>query len=126
MNGILKRNSSDLFHQIRKEGNRANHHGLSDYDRALRALKYAHQLAWWFYRTHCIKRCKFNIFVLPPDQTIEWEKTAQELSSIKEVNQALADRLNEKELHLLSLENNEKAAVDKQLAKIKELKQLLE
>ena len=125
VNGILKQNSSDLFHQIRKEGNRANHHGLSDYDRALRVLKYTHQLACWFYHAY-IDQCKLNPFVLPPDPAIEWEKTAQELSSIKEVNQALADRLNEKELYLLSVENNERADVDRQLAEIKELKQLLE
>jgi serine/threonine protein kinase/ABC-type phosphate/phosphonate transport system substrate-binding protein len=124
MNGILKQNSSDLFHQIRKEGNRANHHGLSDYDRALRVLKYAHQLACWFYHTY-VDRCPLNTFVLPPDPAIEWEKTAQELSSIKEINQALADRLNEKELYLLSVDNKEKAEIDRQLAEIKELKQLL-
>jgi serine/threonine protein kinase len=125
LNGLLKQNSSDLFHQIRKEGNRANHHGLNDYVQALRVLKYAHQLACWFYHTY-VDQCKLNPFVLPPDPAIEWEKTAQELSSIKEVNQALADRLNEKELYLLSVENNERADVDRQLTEIKELKQLLE
>jgi serine/threonine protein kinase len=124
INGLLKQNSSDLFHQIRKEGNRANHHGLNDYSQALRVLTYAHQLACWFYHTY-VDQCKLNPFVLPPDPAIEWEKTAQELSSIKEVNQALADRLNEKELYLLSVENNERADVDRQLAEIKELKQLL-
>lgn len=124
MNGILKQNSSDLFHQIRKEGNRANHHGLSDYNLALRVLKYAHQLACWFYHTY-VDRCNFNTFILPPDPAIEWEKTAQELSSTREVNQALADRLNEKELYLLSVTNSEEDEVEKQLAEIEELKQLL-
>lgn len=124
MNGILKQNSIDLFHQIRKEGNRANHHGLSDYNRALRVLKYAHQLACWFYHTY-VDQCNFNTFALPPDPAIEWDKTAQELSSIREVNQALADRLNEKELYLLSVKNSEGDEVEKQLAEIEELKQLL-
>ena len=124
MNGILKQNSIDLFHQIRKEGNRANHHGLSDYNRALRVLKYAHQLACWFCHTY-VDQCNFNTFALPPDPAIEWEKTAQELSSIREVNQALADRLNEKELYLLSVKNSEGDEVEKQLAEIEELKQLL-
>lgn len=76
MNGILKQNSSDLFHQIRKEGNRANHHGLSDYNRALRVLKYSHQLACWFYHTY-VNQCSLSTFVLPPDPAIE---TAQLLS----------------------------------------------
>ena len=125
MNGILRQNSSDLFHQIRREGNQANHHGLSDYNRALRVLEYAHRLACWFYRAY-MDKCELNTFVLPPDLEIEWEKTTQELSSIKEINQVLTDRLNEKELYLLSVENNNGTDVDKQLAEIKELRQLLE
>ncbi len=151
-NGILKQKSSNLFHDIRRDGNKANHPridgnkaiqcGLSDYDRALRRLKDAHQLACWFYNTHK-DECDLNTFTIPPDPAIEWEKTAQVLDDIKAVNQALANKLVEKELQLNELstaEINERAAIDslslrdasrtetlreRQLGEIKELKQLL-
>jgi ABC-type phosphate/phosphonate transport system substrate-binding protein/tRNA A-37 threonylcarbamoyl transferase component Bud32 len=136
-NGILKQKSSNLFHDIRRDGNKANHPridgnkaiqcGLSDYDRALRRLKDAHQLACWFYNTHK-DECDLNTFIMPPDPAIEWEKTAQILDDIKAVNQALANKLAEKELQLNELstaEINERAAITRQLGEIKELKQLL-
>jgi serine/threonine protein kinase len=136
-NGILKQKSSNLFHDIRRDGNKANHPridgnkaiqcGLSDYDRALRRLKDAHQLACWFYNTHK-EECDLNTFTIPPDPAIEWEKTAQILDDTKAVNQSLANKLAEKELQLNELstaEINERAAIDRQLGEIKELKQLL-
>lgn len=138
LNGILKQKSSNLFHDIRRDGNKASHpridgnkaiqRGLSDYDRALKRLKDAHQLACWFYNTHKDER-QLNTFTLPPDPAIEWEKTAQILDDTKAVNQALADKLAEKELQLNELstaEINERSAIDRQLGEIKELKQLLE
>jgi serine/threonine protein kinase len=137
-NGILKQNSSYLFHDIRIDGNKAIHprvdcnksiqRGLIDYDRALKRLKDAHQLACWFYNTH-ICLCELSAFILPSDPAIEWEKTAQVLDDMKAVNQVLADKLAEKELQLSELstaEISERAAIDRQLEKIKELKQLLE
>ncbi|WP_373543063.1 PhnD/SsuA/transferrin family substrate-binding protein [Chamaesiphon sp.] len=127
MKGIITR-SSNLFHDIRIDGNKALHHGLRDYDRALKRLKDAHQLACWFYNTHRDER-ELNTFILPQDPSIEWEKTAQVLSTTKAVNQALADRLAEKEFQLNELstaEINERSAIDRQLGEIKELKQLLE
>ena len=136
-NGILKQKSSNLFHDIRRDGNKANHPrldgnkavqcGLSDYDRALRRLKDAHQLACWFYNTHK-DECDLNTFTIPPDPAIEWEKTVQILDDTKAVNQSLANKLAEKELQLNELsttEINERAAIDRQLGEIKELTQLL-
>lgn len=127
MKGIITR-SSNLFHDIRIDGNKAIHHGLRDYDRALERLKDAHQLACWFYNTHRDER-ELNKFTLPPDPAIEWQKNAQILDTTKAVNQELAEKLAQKEIQLNKLstvEINERDAIDRQLGEIKELKQLLE
>ena len=128
MNGILRQRSSNLFHNIRKDGNEAIHYGLRDYDRALQRLKDAHQLACWFYNTHR-DECELNTFILPLDPAIEWQKNAQILDTTKAVNQELADKLAEKELELNELSTvgkKGKAENNRQLSEIKELKQLLE
>lgn len=131
INGILKQKSSNLFHDIRKDGNEAVHNGLREYHRALNRLQDAHQLACWFYNTYNthINKYDLNIFTIPPDPAIEWEKTAQALSTTNAINQALADRLVEKEIQLNELsaaEINERDGIDRQLIEIKELKKLLE
>jgi serine/threonine protein kinase len=126
--GILKKKSSHLFHDIRKDGNEAIHRGLRDYDRALKRLKDAYQLACWFYNTH-IDQCDLHAFTTPPNSAIEWEANVRELSDTKEINQVLSDKITEKEIQLNELsmsEINKGNAIDKQLAEIKELRKLLE
>src|SRR5579859_1472577 len=47
---ITPREVADVFHAIRKAGNRAVHDGAGTFAEALSALKFSWQLAVWFHR----------------------------------------------------------------------------
>src|SRR6266404_1355174 len=49
---ITPREVADVFHAIRKAGNRAVHDGMGTFAEALSALKFAWQLAIWFHRAY--------------------------------------------------------------------------
>ena len=57
---------ADMFHTIRKDGNRAVHAGTGTAAEALRDLRYAHRIAEWVYRV--VKDASFRApaFVDPP------------------------------------------------------------
>jgi type I restriction enzyme R subunit len=48
----VPRQAIDLFHHLRKVGNRAVHEAKGSHEEALSALKLAHQLAIWFHRAY--------------------------------------------------------------------------
>src|SRR5436190_9161999 len=49
---IIPKEASDVFHAIRKAGNRAAHEAEGNHGDALSALKFARQLGIWFHRTY--------------------------------------------------------------------------
>lgn len=49
---IIPKEAADLFHALRKAGNRAAHETTGNHSDALSALKFARQLGVWFYRTY--------------------------------------------------------------------------
>ena len=60
-NRVVSREVLDLFHEIRKTGNRATHNLEGDHRAALNNLKYARQVAIWFHRT--FKHPKFKKYI---------------------------------------------------------------
>src|SRR6478609_3661889 len=49
---ILPKEVADVFHALRKAGNRAAHDATGTHSDALSALKFARQLGIWFHRTY--------------------------------------------------------------------------
>ncbi len=49
---IIPKKAADLFHALRKAGNRAAHGIAGSHSDGLSALKFARQLGIWFYRTY--------------------------------------------------------------------------
>ena len=85
----------DLFHKLRKVGNRATHQYAGDHSEALANLKMARQLAIWFHRTFG-NDPKFNPgpFVPPPDPQAATNRLQAELNRLRAERDKL---LNEKE-----------------------------
>jgi type I restriction enzyme R subunit len=63
--GIVPREVSQLFHEVRKAGNDANHKLSGDHRTALGALRLAWQLSLWFHRTFKDPDFKSGAFVPP-------------------------------------------------------------
>jgi type I restriction enzyme R subunit len=65
---VLPRETSDLFHQLRKLGNAAAHEVRGNHTEALTGLKLARELGLWFYRTYSKQpNFKAGPFVPPPE-----------------------------------------------------------
>ncbi|MCS7469563.1 type I restriction-modification system endonuclease [Stieleria sp. ICT_E10.1] len=75
----------NLFHEIRKEGNQANHAMKGDQGRAITLLRYARQAAVWFYRTHVDKSAKLGPFVPPLPKQDTTDESKQELARLKKL-----------------------------------------
>ncbi|MBL8323697.1 MAG: type I restriction-modification system endonuclease [Rubrivivax sp.] len=63
--GILPREVSTLFHEVRRAGNDASHKALGDHRVALGALRLTWQLSLWFHRTFKDPGFKSGPFVPP-------------------------------------------------------------
>lgn len=85
--GVLPRDVAQLFHQIRKDGNDANHALKDDHGSALRALRICWQLCLWFHRTFKDPNYKSGPFIPPAAPMDESEALRTELA---ELRQALA------------------------------------
>ncbi len=73
-NGLLQREVYQLFHEIRRLGNAANHALTGDHSTALSALKITWQIGLWFHRTFKDPKFKSGPFVPPAppkDQSVE-------------------------------------------------------
>lgn len=86
----------DLFHTLRKEGNKAVHEYQTSHKQAIDALRLAHKLAVWFHRTFGDDaNFKENLFKLPADPTEKLQKILDEKEILKskllEANQRIED-----------------------------------
>ena len=82
--GILPREVSALFHEIRKAGNDANHRLAGDHRVALMALRLAWQLSVWYHRTFKDPEFKSGPFLpptAPADQGVELKAELDSLRS---------------------------------------------
>src|SRR5436190_10459166 len=86
---IIPKEASDVFHALRKAGNRAAHEAKGNHSDALSALKFARQLGIWFHRTYR-KQPDFNPgpFAPPPEPI---DATASLKEEIENLQRRLAE-----------------------------------
>lgn len=82
--GIMPREVSALFHEIRKAGNDANHKLAGDHRTALTAMRLAWQLGVWFHRTFKDSGFKSGPFVPPLPPTDESAELKAELETLQQ------------------------------------------
>jgi type I restriction enzyme, R subunit len=86
--GILPREIAQLFGEVRRAGNAANHAISGDHRTALAVLKISWQLGIWFHRTFADASFKSGPFVPPAPPKDESEELRAELATL---SKALAD-----------------------------------
>ena len=64
---VLDQKLADMFHSIRIAGNAAVHEGIGTVRDALQNLRFAHQLAVYFYRVFKNPKYKAEAFQVPPN-----------------------------------------------------------
>lgn len=83
MRGILPREVADLFHELRRLGNAANHQLAGDHRGALLALRIGWQLGVWFHRTFQDPAYKSGPFQPPSPPKDESAELKAELDSLR-------------------------------------------
>jgi type I restriction enzyme, R subunit len=86
--GILPREIAQLFGEVRRAGNAANHAIVGDHRTALAVLKITWQLGIWFHRTFAHAGFKSGPFIPPTAPKDESEELRAELATL---SKALAD-----------------------------------
>jgi type I restriction enzyme R subunit len=81
--GILPREIAQLFGEVRRAGNAANHAIVADHRTALSTLKITWQLSVWFHRTFADAAFKSGPFVPPTPPADESEELRAELSALR-------------------------------------------
>lgn len=81
--GILPRETAQLFHEVRRFGNAASHTLRGDHGTALAALKMTWQLGVWFHRTFKNPQFKSGPFIPPSRPKDESKELQAELSRLK-------------------------------------------
>src|SRR5437660_11977901 len=81
---IIPKEAADVFHALRKAGNRAAHEARGNYTDALSALKFARQLGIWFHRTYG-KQADFKPgpFIPPPEPIDATAPLREEIESLR-------------------------------------------
>ncbi len=91
--GVISREIYQLFGEIRRAGNEANHAFYGDQQKALNILKVAWQLGVWFQRAFVDPKFSQTLFVDPLPQPVtglDWGKFGHGVRQVSEV--ALDDR----------------------------------
>lgn len=83
--GILPRETAQLFHEVRRVGNAASHAMRGDHSMALAALKMTWQLGVWFHRTFKNPQFKSGPFIPPARPKDESKELQAELTRLKAV-----------------------------------------
>ncbi len=107
----------DRFHEIRKEGNQANHSMRGDQGRAITLLRFARQVAVWFYRSFVQNNAKLGPFVPPVPTEDTSKESLLEIARLKQLyeealakSEALEDKnADETELRQIAEEDRERA-----------------
>jgi len=86
--GVLPREVFQIFNEIRRTGNDANHAMSGDHHSALSTLKLTWQLGLWFHRTFKDPNYKSGPF-LPPQQPKD--ESSELRAELERLNQAVAD-----------------------------------
>jgi type I restriction enzyme, R subunit len=84
LRGAIGGEALDLFHELRKSGNRATHSGSGEQRTALSNLKYARILGIWFHRSYGgVADFKPSPFVPPADPEREATALKDELAALR-------------------------------------------
>ncbi|MBD1924244.1 type I restriction-modification system endonuclease [Microcoleus sp. FACHB-831] len=123
--GYLPGRTNQLFHELRRAGNDANHALSGDHRTALSNLKYARELGIWFHRSFGRDaNFKAGAFIPPPDPLNETQALQQELERLRQeaderrsaVEMALAKAAKETELRQLAEQLLEEAEAEAKTA----------
>ena len=121
---ILPPRAADLFHSLRRAGNKATHDHTGTHRDALQHLKLARELGVWFHRSFGgATRFKPGPFVPPERPDAATEKLAAELASLQEelnkvqtkAERAQADAEEQARLRLSAEEQAKQAEEDRKL-----------
>jgi type I restriction enzyme, R subunit len=81
---IVPKEAADVFHALRKAGNRATHETKGSHSDALSALKFARQLGIWFHRTYGKEPdFKPTPFVPPPEPVDATAALKEEIEGLR-------------------------------------------
>jgi type I restriction enzyme R subunit len=81
---IIPKEAADVFHALRKAGNKAAHEARGNHAEALSALKFARQLGIWFYRTYGKKPdFKPGPFIPPPEPADATAPLREEIDELR-------------------------------------------
>jgi len=81
---IIPKEAADVFHVLRKAGNRAAHETIGNHSDALSALKFARKLGIWFHRTYGkAPDFKPGPFVPPPEPVDAAATLKEEIESLR-------------------------------------------
>jgi type I restriction enzyme R subunit len=81
---IIPKEAADLFHALRKAGNKAAHETTGNHSDALSALKFARQIGIWFHRTYGKKPdFKPGPFVPPPEPIDATAALKEEIEALR-------------------------------------------
>lgn len=112
--GILSRETAQLFGEIRRSGNAASHRMASDHRTALNSLKIAWQLGIWFHRTFKDPTFKSGPFIPPKSPENESVELRAELARLtKELAESRAAQKEHSE-HVGAMDAKLQAARDEQ------------
>jgi type I restriction enzyme, R subunit len=108
--GVIKRDTADLFHLMRKAGNVASHDLVGGHREALQLLRIARELGLWFHRmSGAPADFRPGPFVPPPDPRAETQALAEQLSSLR---RALAEAQGAQEAARLQVEHEASLRAD--------------
>jgi len=94
LENVISNEVADLFHLIRKAGNKAVHNkGNSDTSEALTLLQTSQQLGIWFHRTFSDRTFKSKAFIPPTDTTAQrnTQLNAELKAKIEELEKIITD-----------------------------------
>ncbi len=112
--GILPREIHQLFGQIRRTGNAANHAFAGDHSTALASLRIAWQLGIWFHRTFKAPTFKSGPFIPPRPPVDQTDELKAQLSEMAKALAAHATTQAEQSQQLNALSAQLRAAKDEQ------------
>ncbi len=112
--GILTREVAQLFFEVRKAGNDANHSLRGDHRTALACLKITRQIGLWYHRTFTDPHFKGGPFIppkAPPDESLELKtelaKLKQALSEYQASHSKTSEQLAAAQARLKSAEGDQ-------------------
>jgi len=112
--GILPREIAQLFGEVRRAGNAANHAIVGDHRTALATLKITWQLGLWFHRTFANAAFKSGPFIPPSPPKDESEELRAELAALSETLAEYQAAHHATTERLASMEANLRKAKDEQ------------